>query len=1293
MINSCRATSIWIVWAAVILVVAGFILPQALFAAQVTLAWDQNQEQNLAGYNLYYRTCSLDDACDTIGPQESLSQVGIPLDDLSNEENPRHTLADLTDNRKYVFVVTAYGQDDVESGFSNEAYFTASSDNPPSSYTIQSNAGPNGSISPMGAVIAQPNTNLIFTITPNSGYRIDDVLVDGQSVGAVSTYTFHSIAADHSIQAIFISDTYLIRASSGPNGSIAPQGDIVVQRGANRIFTITPDSGYRTSDVTVDGQSMGSLETYTFHEVTDNHDIYASFTTTNRAPQADAGRDQRVSPNSTVTLDGSRSSDADGNIQSYEWIQIGTPQVQLNNAETTHPSFTAPDPGPQGATLVFQLTVTDAMGLSSTDRVSVMVDGNNQPPVIDQMADQTTALGTPFTLSAPFTDANPGDSHQATILWGDGTPWEAGVIEADQSRAIGRHTYNSPGSYRVSICVSDSDGATDCGDFELLVEGSGIPVAIVQADFDGDQDGFEYVDYPFSPVGQPEYAQGSLSEFGGYSGGALMVTLGGQDDNDIYDISGGWQTTFSLDRATEVALFFRYSLTQWPGFEEDEYSQVILTLDGETVTIDGNDYIAEIWGDGGGGEPLTTGWQTLEINLGSLSPGEHTLVIGGYNNKKTYHNEITEVYIDDAKIIGMFADGGRPTGGYEIDNLIPAAQINQSREGDGCVTIQFKIKDPAARSCSLYQFAYSIDGGNNWMVPEGGDQSPALADGWQNNAGSRYSTAATFGQAGMHIFTVDTKHSSLPDLRSTELDDVRIRFRVNNGSLDSALATVSEPFSISNLGPAVAISYGGIDHRHVGVGTLTITASLSKPSTLVPTITIETPGEMAAIGPTVMETGSEPDQYRYSLFIEPHDGTSVIDGTYHILVDNVEDANGNRAIGRASFHTDTIDSDGDGLRNYDDPDDDNDQLPDDWERMYGLDPLNSSGIHGAAGDFDDDGYTNLEEYLAGTDPAEQIASLRPRVIATIPHSDAGIGADEARIPNNASFCALVQAPNGVDLTDPESVSLQIDDGQNRYDPDCSDRNIVRFVQLIAEEDENHLTKFWLIYNRQEDVYGDFGFGSLVNVGLDMCDISGICLPTSQYQFQIETQDEYSQSRDNAPQTSALPETDPMLEPESGYDTGIVVTSGENEGVKVIFDSAGSVIPEIGPSEEIPVVTDPDLKPLGSPLNIQPPTVSESPLKIVIPCPGETDLSDTSILFYNGDRWIRACNAKGELLETGEGWMVPDSRKIHTDTDNGITTVEFKAYQLSGIQVVRDAAHKSEGGGASPLNCFIDTARF
>ncbi len=89
-------------------------------------------------------------------------------------------------------------------------------------YTITATAGPNGNITPGGAVSVPCGQNQAFTITPNAGYNIQDVLVNGVSVGPVGTYTFVNVTGDSTISATFFIAGCATPATSttGPDASI-----------------------------------------------------------------------------------------------------------------------------------------------------------------------------------------------------------------------------------------------------------------------------------------------------------------------------------------------------------------------------------------------------------------------------------------------------------------------------------------------------------------------------------------------------------------------------------------------------------------------------------------------------------------------------------------------------------------------------------------------------------------------------------------------------------------------------------------------------------------------------------------------------------------------------------------------------------------------------------------------------------------------------------------------------------------------------------------------------------------
>jgi len=169
-------------------------------------------------------------------------------------------------------------------------------------YKITASAGANGTISPEGEIDTLEGGARTFSITADSGWHVEDVLVDGTSVGATTSYTFTNVTANHTISATFAADTCIITASAGANGSIAPAGAVSVNHGSDQTFTITPTAGYHVADVLVDGTSVGATTAYTFTNVTANHTISATFAVNTYTITASAGTGGTIAPSGQVTV-------------------------------------------------------------------------------------------------------------------------------------------------------------------------------------------------------------------------------------------------------------------------------------------------------------------------------------------------------------------------------------------------------------------------------------------------------------------------------------------------------------------------------------------------------------------------------------------------------------------------------------------------------------------------------------------------------------------------------------------------------------------------------------------------------------------------------------------------------------------------------------------------------------------------------------------------------------------------------------------------------------------------------
>jgi len=124
-----------------------------------------------------------------------------------------------------------------------------------------------------------------YTFTDNSGFGKSftfDIDANGLVQSAPSSFidfqnNSQPITGNGTSTLTVGTTTFTITASAGPHGSIDPSGVVIVNKGADQTFTITPDMGYHVADVLVDGSSVGAVTTYTFTNVTANHTISATF--------------------------------------------------------------------------------------------------------------------------------------------------------------------------------------------------------------------------------------------------------------------------------------------------------------------------------------------------------------------------------------------------------------------------------------------------------------------------------------------------------------------------------------------------------------------------------------------------------------------------------------------------------------------------------------------------------------------------------------------------------------------------------------------------------------------------------------------------------------------------------------------------------------------------------------------------------------------------------------------------------------------------------------------------------
>ncbi len=320
----------------------------------------------------------------------------------------------------------------------------------PSGHNIWAFLQGGGSISPSGAVSVASGANQTFTITPAADSQLAYVLIDGESVSSnggelnglpatgksvrMVNYQFANVSSEHTICAVFTKMSPPV-ADAGPDQAVE-SSSMVTLNGSNSTDSVSgivsyrwtqaagprvklsnpsaPICTFRAPNITSGKVLAFNLEVANKAGISGGANCLVNVSGTDKAPSANAGGNQTVNSYTNVTLDGSGSSGPDGSIASYRWAQIEGPAVDIINANTSHASFVAPDPGALGATLVFQLQVSDNSGLTTRDQCTVNVVTVDQPPFAHAGPDQTVAAKSYVTLdgSGSYDPVSSTDSYR-----------------------------------------------------------------------------------------------------------------------------------------------------------------------------------------------------------------------------------------------------------------------------------------------------------------------------------------------------------------------------------------------------------------------------------------------------------------------------------------------------------------------------------------------------------------------------------------------------------------------------------------------------------------------------------------------------------------------------------------------------------------------------------------------------------------------------------------------------------------------------------------------------------------
>lgn len=435
----------------------------------------------------------------------------------------------------------------------------------------------------------------------------------------------------------------------------------------------------------------------------------------NNIPVANAGFDQTVIEQSTVTLDGSNSSDIDDDIISYEWFEGG-------NLLSTDVSFSKSDfsIGEHNVTL----KVTDELGAFSEDNVTVVVN-QNQPPVANAGSDITMVQNGTVTLVGSGSDS---DGSIVSYEW-----TKDGAVLANT--ASFPYTPTVVGNDLLTLMVTDNLGATAVDDVNITVQKNLLPVANAGVDqsvrdgesvtLDGSQSydtggsivSYEWKDgnsvlsndvnftkHDFS-VGDHNVTLTVTDDLGMSSSDSVMVTVTNilptlivniSDYNVTFgtsitfDASGSYDTHGSIIsyewKKDGVVISHEANLTK-SDFEVGQYTVTLTVTDniGDTVS---KDYIIEV---------------TPVVHEITLCDGKSAYIHIDYNLGMTINDNLAQgaVFDENNNFVGAVLCGefANPTSSEDVLNTLKnnafssAVNITKQNALDASITAQYEVNN------------------------------------------------------------------------------------------------------------------------------------------------------------------------------------------------------------------------------------------------------------------------------------------------------------------------------------------------------------------------------------------------------------------------------------------------------------------------------------------------------------------------------------------------------------------------------------------------------------------------
>ncbi len=434
----------------------------------------------------------------------------------------------------------------------------------------------------------------------------------------------------------------------------------------------------------------------------------------NTVPVADAGPDQTVQVGDTVHLDGSGSTDADGDSLTFAWSWIGQPAgsgAVLSDTTAVQPSFVVDVAG----RYTLQLVVSDGSKSSAPD--AVVIDTVNSPPVADAGPDQTVLVGETVTLTGAGSSDVDGDV--LSFAWTlTGVPPGSTASLDDPLAVMPTFLADRPGEYLAQLIVNDGliDSAPDTA---TVTTANSPPVAdagpdqtvfvtdVVTLDGSGsaDVDG-DALSFNWSLIALPPGSATSLDD-----PLAVMPTFNADQPGEYIAqlIVNDGQADSAPDTATVTT-------ANSPPVADAGTDHTVFK--GDTVTLDGsgsNDV---------DGDPLTYRWSFTSVPPGSGAALSDATAVAPQFTADHSGLYVVQLIVNDGQV-----DSDPATVSITAENRPPVA-VAEANPNPGTVGVPVQLDGTASsdpdRDALSYRWSLTAPAGSTATLSDAGAPMPSF---------------------------------------------------------------------------------------------------------------------------------------------------------------------------------------------------------------------------------------------------------------------------------------------------------------------------------------------------------------------------------------------------------------------------------------------------------------------------------------------------------------------------------------------------------------------------------------